>query len=93
MGKTSDVSWSFDGFKNVAVDSSQPGYEDNKIGTQIDNMWDDLKDVVNFHRTESDASFTRALGATLRLGAEYKMPFYSKLTGAFLVRRTFLCQC
>ena len=38
-GKTSDVSWSFDGFKNVAVDSSQPGYEDNKIGTQIDNMW------------------------------------------------------
>ncbi len=83
-GKTSDVSWTFDGFKNVAVDSSQPGYEENKIGTQIDNMWDDLKDVVNFHRTESDASFTRAMGATLRLGAEYKMPFYNKLTGAFL---------
>lgn len=84
-GATSDVTWTFDGFKNVAFDKDQPGYEDNKLEQQLDNMWDDLQDAINFHRTESDASFTRALGATIRLGAEYKMPFYSKLTGAFLL--------
>lgn len=83
-GATSDMAWTFNGFQNVAFDKDQPSYEDNKLGTQFDNMWDDLQDVINFHRTESDASFTRALGATVRVGAEYKMPFYEKLTGSFL---------
>ncbi|MDE6098338.1 MAG: hypothetical protein K2G24_05570, partial [Muribaculaceae bacterium] len=84
-GATSDVTWTFDGFSNVAVDKNQPGYEDNKLSEQVDNMWSDLQDVVNFHRTATGRSFTRALGATLRLGAEYSMPFYSRLTGAFLL--------
>ncbi|MDE5642748.1 MAG: hypothetical protein K2I56_04585 [Muribaculaceae bacterium] len=83
-GATSDVSWTFDGFSDVAFDKNQPGYQDNKLSEQIDNLWDDLEDVVNFHRTASDGSFSRMLGTTLRLGAEYKMPFYQKLTGAFL---------
>lgn len=83
-GETSKTSWKFDGFQNIALDKDDPGYEENKIGEQLDRMWDDLQDAVNFHRTGVDQSFTRALYTTIRLGAEYKMPFYNKLTGAFL---------
>lgn len=83
-GATSQTSWVFDGFHNIAIDDNAPDYEENKIDEQIDRLWDDLQDVVNFHRTEQDASFNRALFANIRLGAEYKMPFYKNLTGAFL---------
>lgn len=83
-GVTPDTQWSFDGFHDIALDSDQPGYEENKIGEQLDNMWDDLKDCINFHRTEQGGSRTSALAATIHLAAEYEMPFYNKLTGGFL---------
>lgn len=83
-GSTADTEWTFDGFQNVAFDKNQLNYEENKLSQQFDNMWDDLQDAINFRRTDKDGSFTRGLGATLRLGAEYKMPFYKKLTGSFL---------
>lgn len=79
-GKT----WSFDGFQNIALDSDQPDYEDRKLGQQLDDMWDDLKDCANFERQSTGGSRTSALGATFSLGAEYVMPFYEKLTGGFL---------
>ncbi|MDE7125116.1 MAG: hypothetical protein K2O12_01355, partial [Muribaculaceae bacterium] len=82
-------SWTFDGFKDVALDSDQPGYEDNKIGQQFDDMWDDLQDVLNFHKTSENSTRTTALAATVHLGAEYKMPFYNKLTGGFLYTSHF----
>lgn len=88
-GVTGGGSWKFDGFKNVAIDSSQPGYEENKLSEQVDRMWDDLQDVVNMHRQKQDGSYTRALHATLSLGAEYKMPFYKRLTGGFLFTQQF----
>lgn len=81
--------WKFDGFNNVAIDSDQDGYEDNKLSQQFDNLWDGLEDMINIHRTESDGSYTKALRATLHLGAEYKMPFYNRLTGGFLFSQYF----
>lgn len=88
-GQTPGTSWVFDGFNNVALDSSQPGYEENKLHTQIDNMWDDLKECVNFNRVEADGGNTQALAATLHLAAEYEMPFYNKLTAGFLFTQRF----
>lgn len=76
--------WKFDGFHDIAVDKDQPGYEENKLGQQLDNIGDDLEDLVNIHREEVGGSYTKALHATIHIGAEYKMPFYSKLTGGFL---------
>ena len=83
-GATPGKTWTFDGFDNIALDSDQPGYEDNKIGEQFDNMWDDMQDMINFHKTEEKSSRTAALAATIHLGAEYNMPFYRNLTGGFL---------
>lgn len=83
-GRTADTQWSFDGFHNVALDSDQPDYDDKKLGQQFDDMWDDLQDCVNMHRVEGKGSRVTAPAATITLGANYKMPFYKKLTGGFL---------
>lgn len=88
-GETGKGEWTFDGFDNIAIDSSQPGYEDNKIEEQFDNMWNDIQDVVNFHRTQTGGTYTKALHATMRVGAEYIMPFYRGLSGGMLFTHCF----
>lgn len=88
-GATPGGQWTFDGFTDISLDSDQPDYEDNKIGQQFDDMWDDIQDMVNFHRDEATDSRTTALAATLHLGAEYTMPFYKGLTGGFLFTHRF----
>lgn len=84
-----DKTWTFDGFKDVALDSDQPGYDDNSLDQQLDDMWDGLQDVINFHKTKDKASHTTALAATVLVGAEYDMPFYNKLTGGLLLSHRF----
>lgn len=91
-GATSNTAWIFDGFQNVAISSDQPGYEENKLSEQLDNMWDDIQDAVLIHRTATDAGYTKALHATIHLGAEYTMPFYRGLTGGFLFS-TYIAGC
>lgn len=86
---TPGTMWTFDGFRNIALDSDQPDYEQNKLDQQLDDMWDDLKDCANFERKSENGSRTTALNATFTLGAEYKMPFYQKLTGGFLFTHRF----
>ncbi|MCM1066919.1 MAG: DUF5723 family protein [Muribaculaceae bacterium] len=84
IGETARTEWTFDGFQDVAVKDDQPNYEDNKLSEQVDRLWDDLEDVMDFHRTKGDQTYTKALNATIHLGAEYKMPFYKRLTAGFL---------
>ncbi|MDE6100777.1 MAG: hypothetical protein K2G01_07000 [Paramuribaculum sp.] len=86
---TPETSWKFDGFSNIALDSSKPGYDDNSLKHQTDAMWDDLKDAINFRRESTGGSRTNALAATLHLAAEYEMPFYNRLTGGFLFTHRF----
>ena len=83
-GVTGDSSWEFTGFNNIAVDKDQDGYEDNKLSEQLDRTWDGLQDVINMHREEVHGNYAQMLNATIRVGAEYNMPFYRKLTGGFL---------
>lgn len=78
------IEWSFDGFHNVAFKSSQDDYENKRLKDQWDTLSDDFKDAMNFHRTGVNEKSTEFLAATLHLGAEYKMPFYDKLSAAFL---------
>lgn len=82
--QTPATTWSFDGFHDVAIDSDQPDYEQNKIDEQIDDLFDDLKDCANFEKVDGKTSRTTSLAATLAIGAEYRMPFYKGLTGGFL---------
>ena len=86
---TPNTTWSFDGFHNIALDDDQPDFDDNKLDQQLDDMWDGLKDCANFQIESNGGSRTAALAATFSLGAEYRMPFYNKLTGGFLFTQRF----
>lgn len=86
---TPNTEWTFEGFQNIALDSSQPGYEDNKLGQQFDDMFDDLEDCANFRRVSQGGSNSTPLAATLTIGAEYKMPFYKRLSAGFLFTQRF----
>lgn len=82
--ETSNDTWEFDGFQNISLNSDQPNHEENKLGTQFDNMWDDFQDLVSLHRTGTKEVKTNMMSMDILLGAEYKMPFYKKLKGGFL---------
>ena len=86
---TPDTEWTFKGFQDVAFKDTQDNYEENKLGEQVDNMFDDLKDAANFRRVSEGGSNSTPLAATLTIGAEYKMPFYKRLTGGFLFTQRF----
>lgn len=86
---TPNTTWTFDGFHNIALDEDQPDFDDNKLDAQLDDMWDGLQDCANFERKSQNGSRTTAMAATLSLGAEYRMPFYDRLTAGFLFTQRF----
>lgn len=81
IGRMPGRAWEFDGFHDIAIDDSQDG---NKIDQQIEDLGDKLVDCLNFEKDKSDGADTRALNATLSIGAEYDMPFYKRLSAGFL---------
>lgn len=81
VGRMPGRAWEFDGFHDIAIDDSQDG---NKIDQQIEDLGDKLVDCLNFEKDKSDGADTRALNATLSIGAEYDMPFYKRLSAGFL---------
>lgn len=83
--QTPATTWSFEGFKDVAVDTSDPNYEENKLGNQFENIGDDLEDCTNFRRTETGAKRTSGLGTTVSLGAAYTLPVWKGLVGGLLL--------
>lgn len=72
--------WLFEGFQNVGFTDPEPGQPDNSVDTQLENLTDDLAQLAKFRRTETGSSYSRKLNATIHLGAEYTMPFYSGLS-------------
>lgn len=81
--QTSGEQWTFDGFKNIAIDPEDPN-DPNDIENQMEQIGDDLERLANFHKTEEEGSRTRMLGATLNVGAQYTLPAYRKLKFGFL---------
>lgn len=74
--------WTFDGFKNdIYVDGTDTGH--NKIEDQLDDISDDLENLFSVY-DDGTGSSTKALAATLNLGAEYTLPMYDKLRFGFL---------
>ncbi len=78
--KTGTTSWEFDGFHNIAFDSDDP----NSLDNQLEDLGDDFKESVDFHRLSDSGSRTTGIGATFSLGALYTAPFYRGLKGGFL---------
>ncbi len=76
--------WEFDGFQDIAIDDTQDDYEQNKIDQQLEDLGDKLDDCLNFEKQPQKEGETRALHATLTIGAEYDMPFYKRLSAGFL---------
>ena len=84
VGRMPGRAWEFDGFQDIAIDDTQDGYDDNKIDQQLEDLGDRLVDCLNFEKQSQKESETRALHATLTIGAEYDMPFYKRLSAGVL---------
>lgn len=63
---------SFKGFKDYKI-----GGKDNKA---LDDLKDDFNDMIRVYQTAEDGKESKALDATLRLGASYDMPMVSWLS-------------
>ncbi len=74
--------WEFDGFDNVYV-ANEANKEGNTIDDQLDKIGDDLEDMFSVY-DDGKGTVTRALAATINLGAEYTLPQYRKLRFGFL---------
>lgn len=80
---TSNKPWTFKGFETVGMGSNDA--EGNKpLEDQLEDLGKDLEDYASFHRTETGASSSKMLGATLNIGADYTFPLYDKLHFGFL---------
>lgn len=84
VGKMPGRAWEFDGFQDIAIDDTQDGYDKNKIDKQLEDLGDKLLDCLNFEKESKKGADTKALHATLTIGAEYDMPFYKRLSAGFL---------
>lgn len=84
VGRMPGRTWEFDGFHDIAIDDTQDDYDKNKIDQQLEDLGDKLVDCLNFEKQAQKDSETRALQATLTIGAEYDMPFYKRLSAGFL---------
>lgn len=74
--------WHFEGFENdIYVGGTKT--ENNEIGDQFEAIGDDLGDLFAVY-DDGVKTDTRALAATLNVGAEYTLPQYRKLRFGFL---------
>lgn len=80
VARTSGEGWSFDGFDNVSFD----GDKDNSLKNQLDDLTDEVMDLFDFRRTEKNGTDGGMTAATVNVGAEYTMPFYSGLSAGLL---------
>ena len=77
---TNNEAWRFEGFKDLSID----GDSENSLDNQLDQLTDDFESYTNLHRISAGGKLSKALAATLVIGAEYEMPFYNKLSAGFL---------
>ena len=64
-------------------------YEDGKFKNGGDKIEDDLADFANLEDKGDNGGQSTSLASTLRLGLEYPMPFYDKLSAGLLYTHRF----
>lgn len=78
--------YTFNGFNNIYVNGTNTGH--NKLSDQVDDLTDDLDSLFSLYDAGTGKK-TKSLAATMRIGAEYVMPFYDKLSVGFLLTDRF----
>jgi len=80
----------FDGFNDLKIhpgEGKNGGYDDGTIDEQWERIEDDLEDAFKLDVMD-DEKKNASIGATLHLGAEYKLPAYDKIKfGALYTQR------
>jgi len=86
---TTTGTWQFDGFTNpIYCGGTDTG--NNKLDDQLDAIGDDLEEMFSLYEDGSASTkATRALAATLNVGAEYTLPAYRPLRFGFLYSSKF----
>lgn len=74
-------SWTFKGFENIYAGGTDTG--NNKLDDQFETMGDDLEEMLPLYN-KGKKTDTRALAATINMGAEYTLPVYRKMRFGFL---------
>lgn len=81
LAESSGDKFEFNGF--------QMRYKNGKFENGGDEIKDDLADFVNMEDKGDKGGKTTALASTLRVGLEYPMPFYDKLSAGALYTHRF----
>ena len=80
--------YKFDGFRDMSIHSPEDGGDSKTLDDQWSTMRDDLEDFFALE-DKGEGSVTSGIGAKFNIGAEYKMPFYNKLSAGFLYTHCF----
>lgn len=80
---TSAGQWEFDGFDNIYAGGDKGPDNKYEISNQFDDLGDDLGDIFAVYY-DGQKKQSKALAATLSLGAEYTLPAYRNLKFGFL---------
>ena len=83
---TDNEPWTFDGFENIAINDPESS---TTIDKQIEAIGEEFKDFIVLYKDEQNGRRLEMLSATLNVGAEYKMPFYKRLSVGFLYSNRF----
>ena len=83
---TNNEAWRFDGFENLTFSDDK---EEDKLENQLDALGDEFEDYANLHRRSTGEKLSKALAATLVVGAEYALPMYDKLSFGLLSTSRF----
>lgn len=81
-GATLNEPYYFDGFESIDLDDKEES--DKDFDEQLKELGDDLGDLAKFYEQNETSGKTTMIAANLRLGAEYRMPFYRRLSAGFL---------
>lgn len=84
VAETPHTTWTFDGFHDISVDSSDPDYASNQLDKQVERLGDDLQNCFNLRRTRRNTLRTTMLGTTIHAGASYTMPFTKAIVAGVL---------
>lgn len=86
--RNSGQPFTFNGFHDVAV-KDEYALAGQTIDEQKDTYADQIADFVNLEAVDDAGGKTTALAATARIGAEYTLPVYRKLSAGLVLARHF----
>lgn len=82
-GSSPEKTVEFTGFDELDYNNAE-----TTINSELTQLGDDAMQLMDF-KYDGTSEFTTTLDATMFLGAEYSMPFYDKLSVAFLYAKRF----